>query len=143
MSAVPAALERLVVERANGHCEYCGLAQEGQEATFHIDHVVPSAARGKTEAHNLALAGVSCSLRKGCRQRAVDPVTGTEVPLFNPRADQWQDHFYWEGIRVTGQSPVGRATIEALKMNRTAILAIRSEEGLRGRHPPTKANHEG
>lgn len=37
MSDPNAGLRRLVVERAGNRCEYCRLAQEGQEATFHID----------------------------------------------------------------------------------------------------------
>ena len=34
MNSIPAGLRRLVAFRAGGRCEYCGLAQEGQEATF-------------------------------------------------------------------------------------------------------------
>ncbi len=64
MSDVSAALRDEVSLRAGDRCEYCGLSQVGQEATFHIDHVVPQAARGPTTAENLALACVSCSLRK-------------------------------------------------------------------------------
>jgi 5-methylcytosine-specific restriction endonuclease McrA len=62
---VPAVLQRRVRERAAMRCEYCGIAQEHQEATFHIDHVVPRRAGGETILDNLALACVSCSLRKG------------------------------------------------------------------------------
>ena len=59
---------RLIENRAGGRCEYCGLAQEGQEATFHIDHIMPRAAGGPTVAENLAVACVSCSLRKAARR---------------------------------------------------------------------------
>ncbi len=38
-------LQRSVVARAENRCEYCQLSQEGQEATFHFDHVVPQAGR--------------------------------------------------------------------------------------------------
>lgn len=62
---IPASLRRLVVQRAGDRCEYCGLSQVGQAATFHIDHVIPIAAGGGTVAANLALACVSCSLYKG------------------------------------------------------------------------------
>ena len=68
MSAIPASLRRFVLQRAGERCEYCGLSQTGQEATFHIDHVVPA---------------------------------------------------------------------RALDMNRAIILAIRAEEELLGRHPPS------
>jgi len=46
MSYIPAELRRLVVQRAAGRCEYCGLSQEGQEATFPADHVIPVTAGG-------------------------------------------------------------------------------------------------
>ena len=58
---VPAQLRRQVIQRAQNRCEYCGLAQEGQEAAFHTDHVVPVLAGGETTLSNLALACVSCS----------------------------------------------------------------------------------
>ncbi len=90
MSDIPAHLQRLVARRAGGRCEYRGLSQEGQEARFHVDHVVPAVCGGATVEDNLALACVSCSLRKAARQRAVDPQTGVEAALFNPRVDSWE-----------------------------------------------------
>jgi 5-methylcytosine-specific restriction endonuclease McrA len=70
MRHIPGALRNLVIERAGSRCEYCGLSQRGQAATFHIDHVIPLAAGGPTTPENLALACVSCSLRKAARQAA-------------------------------------------------------------------------
>ncbi len=130
-----AALRRLVIARADGRCEYCGLAQEGQEATFHIDHIIPRAADGPTVPENLAVACVSCSLRKEARRSALDPRSGRRVPLFQPRKQRWVAHFRWEGVIVVGLTATGRATVEALQMNRPSILAIREEEAARGRHP--------
>jgi 5-methylcytosine-specific restriction endonuclease McrA len=60
MSFVAARLRRLVISRAGNRCEYCGLAQVGQEATFHIDHINPESVGGKTDEENLAFACVSC-----------------------------------------------------------------------------------
>ena len=137
---IAAYLRRLVVERAQERCEYCGLAQVGQEAAFHIDHVIPFAAGGETSLGNLALACVSCSLRKGARQQAVDPKTGLEEDLFNPRQDAWSSHFSWNGTEINPITPIGRCTIAALKLNRPMALAIRFEELLRGRHPPNAIN---
>ncbi|KAF0178122.1 MAG: restriction endonuclease [Limisphaerales bacterium] len=133
---IPASLRRQVVDRAGGRCEYCGLSQAGQEARFHVDHVTPVAASGSTALENLALARVSCSLRKGAREETVDPATGKLVRLFHPRRDAWLVHFAWDGLHVTGLTPVGRATIAALRMNRPLALAIREEETHRHRHPP-------
>lgn len=90
---VPASLQRRVRERAGERCEYCRIAQVGQEATFHVDHVQPRREGGPTTQENLALACVSCSLRKGARVRAVDPVSGEAAELFHRRRDAWSDHF--------------------------------------------------
>ena len=136
MSEVPADLRRQVVGRARDRCEYCGLSQSSQEAAFHIDHVIPVRAGGPTVLGNLALACVSCSLRKGARQSTIDPQTQREVPLFNPRADRWSDHFRWDDVRVVGLTATGRATVAALQMNRPLVLEIRREEAARNRHPP-------
>ena len=136
MSYIPAELRWFVIQKAAGCCEYCGLSQKGQEATFHIDHVIPVSAGGQTVAENLALACVSCSLRKAARQTTIDPQSGKEVPLYSPRRDLWHKHFRWEGAYLVGLTATGRATIEALDMNRGLILAIREEEAALGRHPP-------
>jgi HNH endonuclease len=135
MSDVPAALADLVRLRAGGRCEYCRLSQLGQEATFHIDHIMPRATGGPTVEENLGLACVSCSLRKGARRTAIDPETGAEEPLFHPREQAWADHFRWDGERVVPLTPTGRATAAALALNRPIMLAIRQEEAIRGRHP--------
>jgi HNH endonuclease len=135
MTHVPSTLRRLVFRRSGGRCEYCRLSQDGQEAAFHIDHITPIASGGETAAENLALACVSCSLRKATRQSAVDPDTGLTVPLFHPRRHLWSDHFAWEAVRLIGLTATGRATIQALALNRPLILAIREEEALLGRHP--------
>ena len=136
MSDVSAALHADVVLRADNRCEYCRLSQLGQEATFHIDHVVPRAGGGTTTIENLALACVSCSLRKWAKQTAVDPDTGEEVSLFNPRTQTWAEHFAGEGERLVPLTSTGRTTVAALALNRPLIVAIRQEETVRGRHPP-------
>jgi len=35
--SMPAEMRRAVIARAGNRCEYCGLAQAGQEATFHVE----------------------------------------------------------------------------------------------------------
>ena len=134
MSYIAPALRQLVTTRANHRCEYCGLSQVGQEATFHVDHVMPVIAGGQTETDNLALACVSCSLRKAARQSATDPETRQEVSLYNPRQNHWYEHFQWRSVLLEGLTPIGRATVHALDMNRLLMLAIREEEVLLGRH---------
>jgi hypothetical protein len=91
---------------------------------------------GPTEPGNLALACVSCSLRKGARRSALDSATGEEAPLFRPRGQVWAEHFRWDGALVVPLTATGRATVAALAMNRPLAVAIRREEAERGRHPP-------
>ena len=137
MTKIPASLRRLVVQRADNRCEYCGISQIGQVATFHVDHIVPVVAGGETTAENLALACVSCSLRKGARQELKDLKTNEVVFIFNPLQHVWKKHFAWNGVQVIGLTATGRATVQALDLNRSTMLAIRAEEELLGRHPPT------
>ena len=135
MSNIPVFLRKLVIRRAKNFCEYCHLSQKGQEATFHIDHIKPVVSGGKTIAENLALACVSCSLRKGAKETVTDSETNQNIFLFHPRLDNWIEHFEWNGVILKGLTAKGRATVEALNLNRSIILAIREEEILLGRHP--------
>src|SRR5271157_2941448 len=48
-----------VTRRAANRCEYCRLSQEGQEASFPIDHITPSARGNATKPAHLTLACVS------------------------------------------------------------------------------------
>ncbi len=136
MTTIPASLRRLVIQRSDNRCEYCRISQIGQVATFHIDHIVPVVAGGETTADNLALACVSCSLRKGVRQMLEDSETGEIVSIFNPRQQTWKEHFSWNGMELVGLTATGRSTVKALDLNRSTMLAIRAEEELLGRHPP-------
>lgn len=135
MKHVPAALKAEVERRAGSRCEYCRLSQAGQEARFHVDHILPMKLGGATTLENLWLACVSCSLRKGAKTHAVDPESQTNAPIFHPRLDKWASNFFWEEYDLLGQTPTGRATVAILKLNRTLMVEIRREEAWRGRHP--------
>lgn len=133
---VPVSLQRRVRERAGNRCEYCRLSQALQHATFHVDHIWPRSEAGLTTLDNLALACVSCSLRKSDRTTATDPDTGELVRLFNPRVDAWADHFdIVSDFSLTGRTPTGRATVMALRLNHALAIGIRAEEAKRGRYP--------
>jgi hypothetical protein len=64
---------------------------------------------------------------------------GNEVPLFNPRTQIWSEHFRWDrdGLRIVGQTPIGRATVAALHLSDDPdALEVRSYWVLAGWHPP-------
>jgi HNH endonuclease len=127
---IPTSLQRRVRLRAGDRCEYCRLAQAGQEATFHIHHVVPRAASGATVLENLALACVSCSLRKGARTTAIDPTTGEAMQLFHPRFHPWSEHF---GASASGE--IFGADRDRSRNGRRAV----HEPGYSGRDPGQRA----
>ena len=47
--------------------------------------------------------------------------------LFHPRKDIWDKHFRFEGARLVGLTPIGRATVHVLAMNALDLLQLRME----------------
>jgi hypothetical protein len=103
-----------------------------------IDHIIPEARGGSSDEMNLFLVCPMCNSHKSDRIEAVDPESKTTVPLFNPRIDSWAEHFEWiEGGTVfRGKTPKGRATVVALNMNHSDIVAARRLWVMAGWHPP-------
>jgi hypothetical protein len=127
------ALERLVWRRAGRCCEYCRMPQVFDDATFEIDHILAQSHGGRTRASNLCLACFSCNSFKGPNLAGIDPKTRRIVRLFNPRRHSWHRHFRWDGPRLIGRTPVGRATVATLRINlghRTSHRQALIEEGV-------------
>lgn len=120
-------LRHLVRLRANGLCEYCLCPAELTSAPFHCEHIVPRSAGGETTLDNLAWACPSCNHHKHAKTSAADPRTNRHVPLFHPRRQKWNRHFRWseDALSIVGKTRTGRATVAALRMNRTAIVNLR------------------
>ena len=76
---VPAALRRLVWERAGARCEYCGAAEKFSPVGFHCEHVIATQHEGKTVTENLAVACPACNFRKGTNLTGIDEQTGEVV----------------------------------------------------------------
>jgi hypothetical protein len=103
-----------------------------------IDHLFPEAHGGTSDESNLWLACPMCNGHKSDRINAVDPETEVTVALFNPRAEQWSDHFEWVegGTVIRGKTPTGRATVAALQMNHPDVVSARKLWVSVGWHPP-------
>lgn len=131
-------LRAAVRERAGGLCEYCHAAEAWQYVEFTIDHIVPIASMGTNDPSNLALVCFACNRRKWARRAGTDPETATAERLFDPRTDQWNEHFAWtaDGLEIVGTSAIGRATADALELNRDRVKQIRAADRVVGRHPP-------
>jgi HNH endonuclease len=118
---------RKVRERADGCCEYCRSQERFAMQPFSAEHIRSRSQGGETHLRNLAWACQGCNNHKYNKSTARDPLTGEIVPLFHPRRQRWADHFAWneDGTLVLGLSPVGRATVEALHLNRSGLVNLR------------------
>ena len=118
-------LRLAVQQRAAGRCEYC-LVPEGVVLWPHeADHILAEQHGGQTTFENLAYACFHCNRRKGPNVASVDRETRQLVPLFNPRTHRWADHFRAERGLILPQSPIGRVTVELLRLNSPDRVLVR------------------
>ena len=129
------ATKQYVHERAQGYCEYCRTCEANIGQTMHVEHIDPN---GNDNPENLCLACPNCNFSKAVAVTAVDILTGEPVPLYNPRHQQWSDHFMWTEnyTQIQGRTATGRATVERLKMNRPRMVLARQRWVQAGFHPP-------
>jgi len=135
---IPDSLREFVRERAKDRCEYCLTSEELSGIRCQIDHIVPRSRQGATTAENLCLACAACNGHKHARTHATDPESDTVVSLFDPRHQNWKEHFTWstDGTEIVGLTPTGRATILALEINDPLIVSARGLLVGMGLHPP-------
>lgn len=140
MAAIPLAVRQHVAAEARQRCGYCQTQELVIGMPLEIEHIIPEALGGSSEAENLWLACPRCNRFKGVQTHAIDAQTGQRVPLFNPRTEPWVEHFIWEqnGFIIGGLSAAGRATISALQMNNPFIVRARHLWVLAGVHPPAE-----
>jgi HNH endonuclease len=138
-SKISETIQEQVRQRAKYLCEFCHADERWQYVKFTVDHLVPLSLGGNDHPDNLALACFHCNRRKTNKLVAIDLQTETEVSLFNPRQDNWQDHFIWsvDSLMIIGLTAIGRATVLALLLNRDRVIPIRAADFEIGRHPPT------
>jgi len=138
---VTAQQKQAVVERAQGCCEYCRSQARFAIQPFSVEHIKPRSQGGKTTLDNLALACQGCNNHKYTKTEGRDPVSGDIVPLYHPRQQQWHDHFTWNNdfTLIIGLTPTGRATVEALQLNRKGVVNLRRILYAMGEHPPAKS----
>lgn len=122
------AVRQLVRQRADWCCEYCRIPQRALPwAAFHIEHIRARQHGGSDDLGNLALACRRCNSHKGPNLASVDPDTGLLVPLFNPRIDNWSEHFSLVEYRIAGLTDVCRVTATLLNMNDPDRIQVRAE----------------
>ena len=124
---IPAALAEKVRQQAQFRCGYCLVGEHLIGIQMEFEHLLPLAAGGKTVEENLWLSCRNCNAFKHALTAATDPQTGQMTPLFNPREQNWYEHFRWSEDRteIVGLTPEGRVTVIALKLNQSMIVATR------------------
>jgi hypothetical protein len=116
-SHIPAALRRLVRERARQRCEYCLYPEAYSFAPHEVDHIIAEKHSGATQEANLALACVLCNGFKGSDLSSIDPITGELVALFHPREHRWENHFSMEEGVILPLTSTGRVTVRLRQLN--------------------------
>lgn len=142
---ITARQRQAVVERAGGCCEYCRSQMRFATQSFSVEHIKPRSQSGKTRSDNLALACQGCNSHKYTKTEGYDPVSGEEVMLYHPRQQRWEEHFRWSDdfTLIVGVTAIGRATIEALQLNRAGLVNLRQVLYTMGEHPPSVIDKDG
>lgn len=91
---VPLSMQRAVIQRAKGYCEYCQLPVAFSPASFNFEHIIPLIKQGLTILLNLAFSCGGCNAHKKDKTEALDPLTRQIMHLFNPRTDIWQNFIH-------------------------------------------------
>lgn len=135
---VSPALRQRVIDRAQGCCEYCFAQRRFSSGPFSVEHIIPRSRGGTSELGNLALACQGCNNCKYSHLTGVDPVSGVEAALYNPRTDQWSEHFAWNEkfTEIMGLTARGRAAVVRLRLNRPELVTLRTILVGAGMHPP-------
>jgi len=140
-----AALRQRVYAAFASCCAYCRAAQEHVPEILEIEHIRPRSRGGSDAERNLCLACGHCNRHKAARLTAIDPKTRRRVALFNPRSQQWSEHFRWGAgsIELVGLTPCGRATVAALQLNANLLLKVRAHWLAAGWHPQPESRFTG
>ena len=126
MTRLSNAIRLLVRERAYRQCEYCHRPDIYSVVSFHVDHIIATKQHdGSDDPINLAWSCIHCNISKSVNIAGYDPITHQLTPLFNPRTQQWDEHFQLNKATIEGKTPIGRVTVKILNMNETEMVQAR------------------
>ena len=114
---IPDSIRNKVSERANYRCEYCRRLETDSFIRYQIDHIISRKHGGNTSLENLAYSCSICNNAKGSDLSSFIDKGEKIIRLFNPRKDNWSDHFEIEHNLIKGKTDIGEVTTKLLKMN--------------------------
>ena len=97
-------MRQQVAERAGYVCEYCLISETDTFFGCHVDHIISVKHGGTTTSDNLAYDCVVCNRQKGSDLGSISHETKELIRFFNPRSDQWSDHFVLSGAVIDTRS---------------------------------------
>ena len=128
-------LLREVAERAGYRYEYCRLPEAIAMVKFQIEHIIAIKHHGLTISENLAYACPICNSNKGTDIGTL--LEGSEfiIPFFNPRKQDWFEHFEVHNGEISSKTQWGEATIKILEFNSIERILERLELSGTGIYP--------
>jgi 5-methylcytosine-specific restriction endonuclease McrA len=91
---IPESVRANVRRAAGDRCGYCQSPQHLVMGKLEIEHIIPRSSGGTDDESNLWLSCSLCNRYKGAQVEFADPETNAVMRLFNPRKDDWQEHWF-------------------------------------------------
>ncbi len=133
--AIGVAVRREIAVRAQHRCEYCLMPEAWLLAGCEVDHVISRKHGGLSDSANLAWSCERCNRAKGTDVGSVIGSPQTFVRLFNPRIDDWRQHFHLVGAMIEPLTESGEATVRLLRFNSPDRLLQRQALQRAGQYP--------
>jgi len=124
---IPAKVRRQVAMRANFMCEYCLMPDDPSSGYYkhQIDHIISLKHRGTNGTGNLAYCCFHCNSCKGPDVGSIYDKTGLFVGFFNPRTQNWSDHFDLLNFVIEPITATGWVTAMMLQFNTPMRIELR------------------
>ncbi|WP_221394428.1 HNH endonuclease [Dyadobacter sp. NIV53] len=131
---IPEAMRREVSGIADHKCEYCLIRESDTYFGCEIDHIISVKHGGKSQVGNLAFACMICNRFKGSDLGSLTD-EGILVRFYNPRTDDWKEHFKIQSNEIIPLTNIGMVTVRIFKFNEIARKVEREALQLIGHYP--------
>ncbi|MEA5460986.1 HNH endonuclease signature motif containing protein [Arcicella sp. LKC2W] len=119
---------QFIAQCASYCCEYCLYSDDDTLFKHQIDHIISLKHGGSSDLENLAYACFLCNNSKGSDVGTILLPGTTFIRFYNPRTDNWNDHFeLYHGV-IYAKSQIGQATIKILEMNNVDRIMEKKED---------------
>lgn len=125
-----------LVKVADGRCEFCRTPLPYALELIPTE-IVPTM-HERIVFENLCLTCAYCHKLRVHQEMAIDPLSTVQVSLFNPRRENWHEHFVWTSDfqQMAGLTAIGRATILHMRLHSKYYVNLRQVGLTEGWHPP-------